>query len=74
MFKTEFVVSVQCSSTRSCAVMVWIHGGGFVMLDGSPNSFGPKFLMDYDVILVSPQFPVCALKIKEEIHFVLMRQ
>ncbi len=54
--------------------MVWIHGGGFVMLDGSPNSFGPKFLMDYDVILVSPQFPVCALKIKEEIHFVLMRQ
>ena len=46
---------VQCCSasrTRPCAVMVWIHGGGFAMLDGSPMTFGPNRLMDNDIILV----------------------
>jgi carboxylesterase type B len=32
--------------------MVWIHGGGFLSLDGSTKSFGPNILMNFDVILV----------------------
>jgi hypothetical protein len=36
--------------------MVWIHGGGFAMLDGSPVSFGPKLLMNFDVIVVKLLF------------------
>ena len=34
-------------------VMVWIHGGGFTNGDGSDGLFGPEFLLDRDVILVT---------------------
>ena len=47
--------AVHCCS-GSCPIMVWIHGGGFAMLDGSPVSFGPKLLMNFDVILVKLLF------------------
>ncbi len=33
--------------------MVWIHGGGFVTGDGSDKMYGPKYLLDKDVILVT---------------------
>ena len=33
--------------------MVWIHGGGFTNGDGSDDLFGPDFLLDRDVILVT---------------------
>ena len=34
-------------------VMVWIHGGGFVIGSGSSVLQGPGFLMDHDVVVVS---------------------
>ena len=34
-------------------VMVWIHGGGFVVGNSGTISQGPAFLMDHDVIVVS---------------------
>ncbi|XP_033207293.1 esterase FE4-like isoform X3 [Belonocnema kinseyi] len=35
-------------------VMVWIHGGGYIW--GSSNQYGPKYLLDKDVILVTLNF------------------
>ena len=31
-------------------VMVFIHGGGFVMGDGGPEIYGPEFFMDYQIV------------------------
>jgi carboxylesterase type B len=38
------------------AVMVWLHGGGFFMGSGTPNVYGPEYLMDYDVVLVTVNY------------------
>ena len=32
------------------AVMVFIHGGGFVMGSGLPSLYGPEYLLDEDVV------------------------
>ncbi|VVC43776.1 Carboxylesterase type B, conserved site,Carboxylesterase, type B,Carboxylesterase type B [Cinara cedri] len=34
-------------------VMVWIAGGGFFALGGSITAFGPQYLLDKDIILVT---------------------
>ncbi|CAG0880232.1 unnamed protein product [Cyprideis torosa] len=34
-------------------VMVWIHGGAFIVGCGSSRHFGPEYLMDKNVVLVS---------------------
>lgn len=33
--------------------MVWIHGGAWVSGSGNSDYFGPDFLVDRDVILVT---------------------
>ncbi|KAK0169506.1 hypothetical protein PV327_011530 [Microctonus hyperodae] len=33
--------------------MVWIHGGGFVMGSGDDDIFGPDYLIENDVVLVT---------------------
>ena len=33
--------------------MVWIHGGAFYFGDGNSNHYGPDFLVNEDVILVT---------------------
>ncbi|CAH1118882.1 unnamed protein product [Phaedon cochleariae] len=35
------------------AVYVFLHGGKFIFNDGTYESFGPEFLMDYGIILVT---------------------
>ena len=37
--------------TELLPVMVWIHGGGFMSGDGTPDSFGPQYLVGHGVIL-----------------------
>ncbi|CAG9839708.1 unnamed protein product [Diabrotica balteata] len=38
---------------KSLPVFFWIHGGAFVVGNGSISSFNPKFLIDYDIIIVT---------------------
>lgn len=33
--------------------MVWIHGGGFFMGSGNSDMYGPEYLMDYGIVLVT---------------------
>lgn len=42
-------------------VMVWIHGGGYVLGEASDKIYGPGFLLDRDVILVSVYYRLGAL-------------
>ncbi|XP_015518299.2 esterase FE4-like isoform X1 [Neodiprion lecontei] len=37
-------------------VMVWIHGGAFIMGDGGDDMFGPDYLMKQDILVVSIQY------------------
>ncbi|XP_046404430.1 esterase FE4-like [Ischnura elegans] len=39
--------------TDAKAVMVWIHGGGFAMGSSELAMYGPNFLLDGDVVLVT---------------------
>ncbi|XP_050515506.1 juvenile hormone esterase-like isoform X2 [Diabrotica virgifera virgifera] len=44
---------VRASPVISLPVFFWIHGGAFVNGNGSIHSFNPKFLIDYDIIIVT---------------------
>lgn len=35
------------------AVMVWIHPGGFISGSGDDDTYGPDYLIDKDVVLVT---------------------
>ncbi|XP_029176814.1 esterase FE4-like [Nylanderia fulva] len=39
--------------SKKSAVMVWIHGGGFFMGDGTSFYYGPDYIMRKDVVLVT---------------------
>ena len=42
-------------------VMFWIHGGGYTTGDGSDQLYGPEYILDEDVILVTVQYRLGAL-------------
>lgn len=44
------------SGGTSKAVMVWFHGGGFSFGSGSTTVYGPQFLMDKNVVLVTVNY------------------
>ena len=37
-------------------IMFWIHGGGFMTGDGTPQSFGPQYWMGHEVIMVTTNY------------------
>ncbi|XP_063991352.1 uncharacterized protein LOC135169896 [Diachasmimorpha longicaudata] len=37
-------------------IMIWIHGGGWVTGAGHSEFYGPKFLLDHDIVLVTLNF------------------
>ncbi|KAL5279767.1 CES5A.2 family protein [Megaselia abdita] len=42
-------------------VMVWIHGGGWIVGSGNRDSYGPEFFLDHDIILVTGNYRLGAL-------------
>ncbi|XP_037947830.1 esterase B1-like [Teleopsis dalmanni] len=42
-------------------VMIWIHGGGFIMGEANRDWYGPDYFMKQDVILVTIQYRLGAL-------------
>lgn len=42
-------------------VIVWIHGGAFSMGTGASVKYGPDFLLDKDVILVTFNYRLGAI-------------
>ncbi|XP_051166329.1 venom carboxylesterase-6 [Leptopilina boulardi] len=41
---------------KNYPVLIWFHGGGWVTGAGNLDFYGPKFLLDHDVILVTINF------------------
>ena len=37
-------------------VMVWIHGGGFAEGNSNSTMYGPQYLLEKDIILVSMNY------------------
>uniref|UniRef100_A0A1Y1L4R3 Carboxylic ester hydrolase n=1 Tax=Photinus pyralis TaxID=7054 RepID=A0A1Y1L4R3_PHOPY len=51
LFLNVYTPQLTTSDSRSFAVMIFIHGGGFVC--GTGNSYGPDYLLDEDIVLVT---------------------
>ncbi|KAG8262898.1 hypothetical protein J6590_043886 [Homalodisca vitripennis] len=50
------VYTTQPEEGAKKAVMVWIHGGGFAGGSGSSELYGPDYLVEEDVVLVSVNY------------------
>lgn len=59
LFLNLYTPQLHKTERRSYAVMVYIHGGGFALDTG--NGYGPDYLLDYDVILVTFNYRLSAL-------------
>lgn len=51
-----FLTLASAKPGKKLAVMFWIHGGGFTEWSGNDNLFGPDFLVENDVILVTHNY------------------
>ena len=49
------------SENVSRPVMVFIHPGGFYGFSGQSTNFGPQYLMDQDIVLVTINYRLGAL-------------
>jgi acetylcholinesterase len=38
--------------------MVWVHGGGFSAGSGGTEMYGPEFLLDHNIVLVTINYRV----------------
>lgn len=49
-------VSEASSGAHRYPVMIWFHGGGWLTGAGHSEFYGPKFLLDHDLVLVTINF------------------
>lgn len=54
----DFNFRLQTSSDSPLPVMVWIHGGGFAYGHADADVYGPEFLMNKSVILVTVNYRI----------------
>ncbi|KAJ8970723.1 hypothetical protein NQ317_018757 [Molorchus minor] len=52
---------VKPGSDDGLAVLLWIHGGGFGWGDGTYQYYGPRYYMDYGIIVVTINYRLGAL-------------
>ncbi|XP_041980319.1 juvenile hormone esterase-like isoform X2 [Aricia agestis] len=52
------VYSPDLTPKKPKAVMVWIHGGGFFCGSGNDDLYGPKYLLQHDVVLVTINYRI----------------
>nr|UUB32777.1 carboxylesterase COEC4 [Dendroctonus rhizophagus] len=55
------VYTPKLCSNQFLPVMVWIHGGGFTKGSGGTDLFGPDYLVEKDVVLVTLNYRIGAL-------------
>lgn len=51
----------QLSPAKPRPVMVWIHGGGFIIGEANRDWYGPDYFIKEDVVLVTIQYRLGAL-------------
>ncbi|XP_031621275.1 acetylcholinesterase 1-like [Contarinia nasturtii] len=61
LYLNVYVPSATAKPDNKLAVMFWIHGGGFLELSGDESYFGPDFLIEQNVILVTINYRLGAL-------------
>ncbi|KAM8704455.1 hypothetical protein ACLKA7_008977 [Drosophila subpalustris] len=49
------------SPAKARPVMVWIHGGGFIIGEANRAQYGPDYFMNQDIVLVTIQYRLGAL-------------
>ncbi|XP_049948014.1 juvenile hormone esterase-like [Schistocerca serialis cubense] len=49
------------ASAKLLPVMVWIHGGAFMMGSGNTDLYGPEHLLEHDIVLVTLNYRVGVL-------------
>ena len=47
------VYTTKIESSKKRPVMVWIHGGGFIIGSGDAAWYGPDYIVQKDVVLVT---------------------
>lgn len=55
------VYTPQLDCNLGLPVMVWVHGGGFFAGSGSTEVYGPDYLIEHDVIIVTINYRLGAL-------------
>lgn len=53
LFINIFTPELPVASSKPKAVMVWIHGGGFMFGSSKREQYGPEFLIQKDIVLVT---------------------
>lgn len=61
LFKSSLIFQPPASITSPKAVMVFLHGGGFVRGTALPQSYPGDYLINYDVIVVTVAYRLHAL-------------
>lgn len=54
--RLNIYVPATANVTNPLPVMLWIHGGAFIIGSGNRPSTGPKFLVKHDVILITMNY------------------
>ncbi|CAB4064316.1 unnamed protein product [Lepeophtheirus salmonis] len=55
------VLNIKSASENRCPVIIWLHGGSYALLSGSPYTFNPLYFMDHNVIFIGINYRLGAM-------------